>query len=120
MDVRSRLSENLSSSQEQEVEKTDTSSNDEANEIAEPLEGVPRLRRENAVQVTETCARRKNTMFTPEEDKCLKAGLDRYGFRQWKAILTDCTFHFQKGRTANSLLCRAVRKFGSHSKLSGK
>ena len=51
--MRSRLSENLSSSQEQEVEKTDTSSNDEADEIAEPLEGVPRLRRENAVQVTE-------------------------------------------------------------------
>ena len=41
VDVRSRLSENLSSSQEQEVEKTDTSSNDEADEIAEPLEEVP-------------------------------------------------------------------------------
>ncbi|CAH3146189.1 unnamed protein product, partial [Porites lobata] len=71
MDVRSRLSENSSSSQEQDVGKTDT------------------------------------LMFTPEEDKFLKAGLKRHGFGQWKAILTDPDFQFQKGRTANSLLSQA-------------
>ena len=120
MDVRSRLSENSSSSQEQDVGKTDTSSNDEEDVITdttrEPLVGVPKLRRENAFRVTETSTRRKSLMFTPEEDKFLKAGLKRYGFGQWKAILTDPDFQFQKGRTANSLLSRAARRFGSYSK----
>ena len=86
MDVRSRLSENSSSSQEQDVGKTDTSSNDEEDVITdttrEPLVGVPKLRRENAFRVTETSTRRKSLMFTPEEDKFLKAGLKRHGFGQ--------------------------------------
>ncbi|CAH3184466.1 unnamed protein product [Porites lobata] len=120
MDVRSRLSENSSSSQEQDVGRTDTSSNDEEDVITdtkrEPLVGVPKLRRENAFRVTETSTRRKSLMFTPEEDKFLKAGLKRHGFGQWKAILTDPDFQFQKGRTANSLLSRAARRFGSYSK----
>ncbi|CAH3165117.1 unnamed protein product [Porites evermanni] len=119
MDVRSRLSENSSSSQEQDVGKTDTSSNDEEDVITdttrEPLVGVPKLRGENAFRVTETSTRWKSLMFTPEEDKFLKAGLKRYGFGQWKAILTDPDFQFQKGRTANSLLSRAARRFGSYS-----
>ena len=96
MDVRSRLSENSSSSQEQDVGKTDTSS--------------------NAFRVTETSTRRKCLMFIPAEDKFLKAGLERPGFGQWKAMLTDPDFQFQNGRTANSLLSRAVRRFGSYSK----
>ena len=121
MDVRSRLSENSSFSQEQDVGKTNTSSNDEEEDVItdttrEPLVGVPKLRRENAFRVTETSARRKSLMFTPEEDRFLKAGLKRHGFGQWKAILTDPEFQFQKGRTANSLLSRAARRFGSHSK----
>ena len=120
MDVRSRLSENSSSSQEQDAGKTDTSSNDEEDVITdttrEPLVGVPKLRRENAFRVTETSTRHKSLMFTPEEDKFLKAGLKRHGFGQWKAILTDPDFQFQKGRTTNSLLSRAARRFGSYSK----
>ena len=120
MNVRSRLSENSSSLKEQDVGKTDTSSNDEedvtTDTTREPLVGVPKLRRENAFRVTETSTRRKSLMFTPEEDKFLKAGLKRHGFGQWKAILTDPDFQFQKGRTANSLLSRATRRFGSYSK----
>ena len=57
MDVRSRLSENSSSSQEQDVGKTDTSFNDEdviTDITRERLVGVPKLRRENAFTVTET------------------------------------------------------------------
>ena len=112
MDVRSRLSENSSSSQEQDVGKTDTSSNDEEHVITdttrEPLVGVPKLRRENAFSATEASKRRKSLIFTPEEDKFLKAGLKRHGFGQWKAILTDPDFQFQKVRAANCLLSRAA------------
>ena len=88
MDVRSRLSENSSFSQEQDVGKTDTSSNDEEDVITdttrEPLIGVPKLRRENAFRVAETSARRKSLMFTPEEDRFLKAGLKWHGFGNGK------------------------------------
>ena len=97
MDVRSRLSENSSSSQEQDVGKTDTSSNDEEDVLTdttrEPLVGVPKLRRENAFRMTETSARRKNLMLTPRKTiKFLKAGLKLHGFGQCKAILTAPTF----------------------------
>lgn len=122
MDVRSRLSDKSTSSPEQNGTKTDTSSNDEGETIAETppgrLAGVPRLKRENAFKVTEFSARKKSLMFTPEEDSYLKAGIKRYGHGQWKAILRDPELHFQKGRTANSLLSRAARRFGgSLSKL---
>ena len=76
MDVRSRLSENSNSSQEQDVGKTDTSSNDEEDVITErtrdPLVVVPKLRRENAFRVTETGTRRKSLMFTPRKTDLLK------------------------------------------------
>ena len=84
----------------------------------ERLSGVPRLRRENAFIVTDFPARKKSLMFTPEEDGYLKAGIARHGYGQWKAILRDSEFHFQEGRTADSLLSRAARRFGSLSKLS--
>ena len=55
MDVRSRLSDMSTSSQEQNGTKTYTSSNDEGEMIAETpprrLVGVPRLKRENAFKV---------------------------------------------------------------------
>ena len=80
MDVRSRLSENSSSSQEQDVGKTDTSSNDEEDVITdttrEPLVGVPKLRRENAFTVTETRTWRKSLMFTPRETNFSKLDLN--------------------------------------------
>ena len=122
MDVRSRLSDISTSSQEQDGTRNDTCSNDEGEMIAETppgcLVGVPRLKRENAFKVTEFTARKKILMFTPEEDSYLKAGIKRYGYGQWKAILRDPELHFQKGRTANSLLSRAARRFGgSLSKL---
>ena len=76
MDVRSRLSENSNSSQEQDVGKTDTSSNDEEDVITErtrkPLVVVPKLRRENAFRVTETGTRQKSLMFTPRKTDFLK------------------------------------------------
>ena len=122
MDVRSRLSDKSTSSPEQNGTKTDTSSNDEGETIAETppgrLAGVPRLKRENAFKVTEFSVRKKSLMSTPEEDNYLKAGIKRYGYGQWKAILRDPELHFQKGRIANSVLSRAARRFGgSLSKL---
>ena len=56
---------------------------------------------------------RKILLFTPEEHKYLKMGLDRPGFGNWTAILRDPDFRFQKGRKPNSLLNRATRKFSS-------
>jgi hypothetical protein len=124
-DVRARLSDKSSSSQEQD-DKTSGSSTDEVEEvqpvpIPEWPSNVPKLKRANAIhqsKVTQksSTGRRKSVMFTLEEDKCLKAGLKRHGFGQWKAILEDPDFCFQKGRTANSLLSRAARRFPSYSK----
>ena len=122
LDVRSRLSGNSASSEDQNASKTDTSSNDEGETIAETpperLSAVPRLKRENAFIVTDCPARKKSLMFTPAEDGYLKAGIERHGYGQWKAILSDPEFRFQEGRTANSLLSRAARRFASLSKLS--
>jgi len=118
MEVRSRLSDKSTSSPDQNADNSDT---DEVEMITktqpERLEGVPILRREVAFRQTEIGAKRKNVMFSPEEDKYLKAGLKKHGFGQWQAILRDPEFRFQKVRTANSLLSRAARKFGSPSKL---
>ena len=122
LDVRSRLSGNSASSEDQNASKTDTTSNDEGETIAETpperLSAVPRLKRENAFIVTDCPARKKSLMFTPAEDGYLKAGIERHGYGQWKAILRDPEFRFQEGRTANSLLSRAARRFASLSKLS--
>ena len=91
IDVRSRLSGNSASSGDQNGSKTDTSSNDEGETIAETpperLSGVPRLKRENAFITTDFPARKESLMFTPEEDNYLKAGIERHGYGQWKAIL---------------------------------
>ena len=110
--MRSRRSGDSASSEDRNGSKTDTSSNDEGETIAETpperLSGVPRLQRENAFIVSRFLARKKSLMFTPEEDNYLKAGIERYGYGQWKAILRDCEFRFQKGRTASSLLRRAA------------
>ena len=81
IDVRSRLSGNSASSEDQNASKTDTSSNDEGETIAETpperLSAVPRLKRENAFIVTDCPARKKSLMFTPAEDGYLKAGIER-------------------------------------------
>ena len=123
-DVRARLSDKSSSSQEQD-EKTDGSSTDELEAVKEVAPSkrpadMPKLKREVAFKMTELCTgssgRRKSVMFTSDEDRYLKAGIKRYGSGQWQAILRDPEFEFQKGRTANSLLSRAARRFQSCSK----
>ena len=109
MDVRSRLSDKSTSSQEQDDDvKGDVSSTDEVETISKT---TPPKRLQRVTRL-----KRKQLMFTPEEDRYLQMGLKRHGFGQWQAILRDPEFHFQTGRTANSLLCRAARRFGSHSK----
>ena len=118
MEVRSRLSDKWSSSPDQNAKKSDTLSTDKVEMIAEQeperRAGAPRLRRQHAFRQTEVSARRKNLMFTPEEDKYLKAGHKRHGFCHCReSILRDPELHSQKGRTANSLLNRAARRFGS-------
>ena len=55
--------------------------------------------------------KKKIMLFSTEEDNYLKSGIERYGFGQWSVILRDPEYRFQKGRTANSLLRRAMRKF---------
>ena len=55
--------------------------------------------------------KRKILLFTADEDKYLRAGINCHGYGHWSAILRDPRYKFQKGRTANSLLNRALRKF---------
>ena len=69
MEVRSRLSDKSTSSQEHSADKSDSSLTNEDETITKT----------QYVRQTEIGARRKNVMFTPEEDKYLKAGLKRYG-----------------------------------------
>ena len=52
-------------------------------------------------------------LFSTEEDNYLKAGIESHGFGQWSVIPRDPEYKFQKGRTANSLLNRAMRKFST-------
>lgn len=67
---------------------------------------------QESTSTTQVPSRKKKIMlFSAEEDNYLKAGIERYGFGQWSAILRDCDYKFQKGRSANSLLNRAMRKF---------
>ena len=106
MEVRSRLSDKSTSLQERNADKSDSSLTDEDETITKT----------QYARQTEIGARRKNVMFTPEEDKYLKSGLKRYDFGQWKAILRDPDFNFHEGRTLNSLLSSAARKFGPYSK----
>ena len=100
MDVRSRLSDKSTSSQEQDDDvKGDMSSADEFETRPKtppptPLRRVLRLKREHASKVTEIGARRKQMLFTPEEDGYLKTGLERHGYGQWQAILRDPRISF--------------------------
>ena len=48
--------------------------------------------------------------FTKAEDDFLKEGITKHGLGQWTAILRDADFHFQDGRTADSLKKRAGMK----------
>ena len=94
IDVRSRLSGNSASSEDQNASKTDTSSNDDGETIAETpterLSAVPRLKQENTFILTDFPARKKSLMFTPAEDSYLKAGIERHGYGQWKVFCTLC------------------------------
>ena len=67
MEVRSRLSDKSTSSQEHSADKSDSSLTNEDETITKT----------QYARQTEIGARRKNVMFTPEEDKYLKAGLKR-------------------------------------------
>ena len=108
MDLRSRLSDKSSSSPEKQ-ENNDGSTPEEDNIFITPT----KFKSQNASKTPDSLRGRKILLFTPEEDKYLKMGLDRHGFGNWTAILRDPDFHFHKGRKPNSLLNRAIRKFRS-------
>ncbi|EDO45489.1 predicted protein [Nematostella vectensis] len=122
-EVLTRLSDLSNSSEDQDDCTKSCSSTDEVQKISTPpaarmkpsARKLPaKQKHEDAFLMTELCpARRKSLLFTPEEDKYLKVGLKRYGFGQWTSILRDPDFHFQKGRSPNSFLNRANRKYGT-------
>ena len=47
---------------------------------------------------------------TKAEDNFLREGITKHGFGQWTAILRNADFHFQDGRTVDSLKKRAGMK----------
>ena len=51
--------------------------------------------------------------FTKAEDDFLREGITKHGFGHWTAILRDTDFHFQDGRTADSLKKRAGMKMAN-------
>ena len=122
-DVISRLSDiSSASSQEHDAHHLSSGSTEEVESAEEALPlkresnlgEIPRLTRQRAFKVANigrTCNRKKALLFTQDEDRYLKAGLKRYGYGQWTAILRDSEFHFQKGRSSDSLKKRAAAKF---------
>ena len=114
-DVRARLSETNSASPQEQTDFNDTSSIEEPEpERTMPKKHVKQSSCSKTISHKKRLSpprRKKNIPFSPEEDKCIKRGLKRYGFGQWKAILGDKEFKFEKCRTTNSLLSRAVRRF---------
>ena len=122
-DVISRLSDiSSASSQEHDAHHLSGGSTEEVESAEEALPlkresnlgEIPRLTRQRAFKVANigrTCNRKKALLFTQDEDRYLKAGLKRYGYGQWTAILRDSEFHFQKGRSSDSLKKRAAAKF---------
>ena len=49
----------------------------------------------------------KNKKFTEEENKHLKAGIEKYGRKNWASIVKDEEFNFHESRTRDSLRMRA-------------
>ena len=103
-DVCSRLSDSSNTSPEKELTNGDKTT----------ATALNTTKNEPAADVNNR--KKKLLLFTPEEDEYLKNGIRRHGFGQWTAILRDPRYMFQKGRTANSLLNRASRKWFTKSK----
>ena len=49
----------------------------------------------------------RNARFTVEEDRFLKAGIEKHGKKAWSLILKDKQFHFHGTRTRDALRMRA-------------
>ena len=106
-EVCSRLSESPNTSPEKDLPSTERADNAETNPKPDP----PCASATNVTNRT-----KKLLLFTTKEDECLKDGIKEHGFGQWSAILRDPRYKFQTGRTANSLLNRANRKFATLNK----
>ena len=105
-DVHLRLSESSNSSLGHEQ------SSESLRKNAKRPEGGVHLQRSSNTEVKSNQGQKKKALlFTADEDKFLSEGIKLYGFGQWSNILRDPRFKFQEGRTANSLLSRATRKF---------
>ncbi|KAK3754724.1 hypothetical protein QZH41_007047 [Actinostola sp. cb2023] len=104
-DVCSRLSDSTNTSPEKDLQSNDRKDSNESDEKLDPP---------CASNVTNR--KKKLLLFTPEEDECLKAGITQHGYGQWSVILRDTRYKFQRGRTANSLLNRASRRFATSNK----
>ena len=96
------------SSPEKEA-NNDGSTPDEDNIFITPT----KFKSQNTSKTPDSLRGGKILLFTPEEDKYLKMGLDRHGFGNWTTVVGDPDFRFQKGRRPNSLLNRVIRKFRS-------
>ena len=100
----SRLSDKSASSPEQE-ENDDGSVPEEHNILITPTNSKSK----NTSKTPDSLTGRKILLFTPEEDQYLRMGLERHSFGNWTAILRDPDFHFQKGRTPNSVKSRGQK-----------
>ena len=83
MDVRPRLSENSNSSQEQDVGKTDTSSNDEEDVITRTFGSSAKIEARKCVQSDRNRHATEEFNVHAEKDRFLKAGRKQHGFGQW-------------------------------------
>ena len=116
-DVRSRLITNTSISEDRSDDEKESCTSTEKEQCRDNVNDESRLSAcEELVQSSSKSSgkqqkRKQMLLFTPREDEHLSDGIKRHGFGHWSAILKDPRYTFQKGRTANSLLNRASRKF---------
>ena len=80
-----RLSQSPSSSSDQERAKESLCEDTEVPHVQQPLESN-----------SSHGPKRKILLFTADEDKYLRAGINWHGYGQWSAILRDPRYKFQK------------------------
>lgn len=89
-----------------EKEDNDKTGNDQQNN-EESSPALEEVRKQNPPKLIEKLSKRRTGIrFTPEEDNCIRLGMEKFGLR-WSTILRHPDFNFNPCRVPNTLRKRA-------------